>query len=361
MVTSSSCGEDETTTVRLLTGYSMPRVGMGTTRLVEAEIRANIEAGARHLDCARVYGNEAAVGRAIARSGVARRELFLTTKVFCADLRPARLRASVAASLADLRTAYVDLLLIHWPVKWAPGTVLTRDGAVGDFRDAWRAMEALVAEGKARSLGVSNFDAAHSVETKMFRIRSTWSNSNGFGERDRSQTSGDLRRRDEHSVSKNEPKRPHFERARRVSRFVSPRTDPGLVGRPRERPRVVEQHVVRAADDDVGRAVAVEVARRGGRVDRLRRLVARLVVPDAQRAVGRGDGLEARLVLGPEVPRPVDRGHELADEDVQIAVAVEVDDRRRTQRADRRVEDRGGSDLCPGNPDFVEARISVGF
>ena len=80
---------------------------------------------------------------------------------------------------------YVDLLLIHWPVKWAPGTVLTRDGAVGDFRDAWRAMEALVAEGKARSLGVSNFDAAHSVETKMFRIRSTWSNSNEFGERDR--------------------------------------------------------------------------------------------------------------------------------------------------------------------------------
>ena len=61
-----------------------------------------------------------------------------------------------------------------------------------------------------------------SVEIKMFRIRSTRSNSNGFGERDRSQTSGDLGRRDEHSVSRNEPKRPRFERARRVSGFVSP-------------------------------------------------------------------------------------------------------------------------------------------
>ena len=144
----------------LSSGYAMPRVGLGTAHLFEAQIAANLAAGARHLDCARIYGNEAAVGRAVRASGVPRCELFLTTKLWMDEARPERVAAAVDDSLARLQTSYVDLLLIHWPLKFRPGTVLARDGAVGDFSATWAAMEALAASGKARSLGVSNFDEA---------------------------------------------------------------------------------------------------------------------------------------------------------------------------------------------------------
>ena len=93
-------------------------------------------------------------------SGVPRCELFLTTKLWMDEARPERVAAALDDSLAQLQTSYVDLLLIHWPLKFRPGTVLARDGAVGDFSATWAAMEALVASGKARSLGVSNFDEA---------------------------------------------------------------------------------------------------------------------------------------------------------------------------------------------------------
>ena len=144
----------------LSSGYAMPRVGLGTAHLFEAQIAANLAAGARHLDCARIYGNEAAVGRAVRASGVPRCELFLTTKLWMDEARPERVAAALDDSLQQLQTSYVDLLLIHWPLKFRPGTVLARDGAVGDFSATWAAMEALVAAGKARSLGVSNFDEA---------------------------------------------------------------------------------------------------------------------------------------------------------------------------------------------------------
>mmetsp|Transcript_25874 Transcript_25874/g.103414 ORF Transcript_25874/g.103414 Transcript_25874/m.103414 type:complete len:372 (-) Transcript_25874:688-1803(-) len=138
----------------------MPLVGLGTAHLLEHEILAGIDAGARHLDCAPIYGNEAAVGRAIKRSGVARAELFVTTKVWNDAHRPALARQSVLASLEDLQLDAVDLVLLHWPTSWRPGTVLCRDAHVVDWRATWCALSELVREGKVRALGVSNFDAA---------------------------------------------------------------------------------------------------------------------------------------------------------------------------------------------------------
>ena len=74
-------------TVTLSSGHAMPRVGLGTSKLVEKQIADGIEAGARHLDCARMYGNEAAVGRAVRASKVPRSDFFLTSKLFMTELR----------------------------------------------------------------------------------------------------------------------------------------------------------------------------------------------------------------------------------------------------------------------------------
>ena len=146
-------------TITLSSGHAMPRVGLGTSKLVEKQIADGIEAGARHLDCARMYGNEAAVGRAVRASKVPRSEFFLTSKLFMTELRRDAVGEAVADTLRDLQTDYLDLLLIHWPLKYKPGTLFARDGAQ-DFAETWAAMEALVKDGKVRSIGVSNFDAA---------------------------------------------------------------------------------------------------------------------------------------------------------------------------------------------------------
>lgn len=122
----------------------------------EAEILQGIEAGARHLDCAAIYGNEAAVGRALVASGVPRSAFYLTTKVWNDWHR--RVRASVERSLRDLQTDYVDLCLIHWPVSWVAGKPFCKDDV--DVLDVWTQLSILVKEGKIRSLGVSNFDEA---------------------------------------------------------------------------------------------------------------------------------------------------------------------------------------------------------
>ena len=74
-------------TITLSSGHAMPRVGLGTSKLVEKQIADGIEAGARHLDCARMYGNEAAVGRAVRASKVPRSDFFLTSKLFMTELR----------------------------------------------------------------------------------------------------------------------------------------------------------------------------------------------------------------------------------------------------------------------------------
>ncbi|KAJ1455928.1 NADP-dependent oxidoreductase domain-containing protein [Pelagophyceae sp. CCMP2097] len=144
-------------TLRLSDGVEMPRIGLGTAHLLCAEVLRAIQAGARHLDCARVYGNEAAVGEAMRLSGLQRGEFFVTTKVWCDSLRPNDVLESCEASLADLKVDYVDCILIHWPMAWKPGTMLVADG---DLAETWLAISNLVESGKARTAGVSNFDEA---------------------------------------------------------------------------------------------------------------------------------------------------------------------------------------------------------
>jgi 2,5-diketo-D-gluconate reductase B len=136
-------------TTLVIAGTEIPKLGFGTWQLTGeacAEgVRDALELGYRHIDTARMYGNEAEVGRGIERSGVERGSIFLTTKVWPSDLRSADLRASVEGSLRDLRVEHVDLLLIHWPNARVP------------LAETLGAMTELQEEGKARHLGVSNF------------------------------------------------------------------------------------------------------------------------------------------------------------------------------------------------------------
>ena len=134
---------------------SIPAVGFGTWKLEgsvceEAVVHAIAE-GYRHLDTAQVYGNEAALGSAVKASGVARAELFITTKLAEASFSDAR--AAIERSLEQLDTPYVDLLLLHGP------------GASAAVRlTAWRALERAYAEGLAKAIGVSNFNVAQLEE-----------------------------------------------------------------------------------------------------------------------------------------------------------------------------------------------------
>jgi diketogulonate reductase-like aldo/keto reductase len=142
-------------TVTLSNGVKMPRLGVGTWRSaegaeVERSVRWALEIGYRHVDTAAIYGNERGVGRAVRDSGVPREQVFVTTKVWNDDQRAghdAVLRA-FDESLRRLGFDYVDLYLIHWPVK-------------GKYKQAWRALEQIYASGRAKAIGVSNFLVHH--------------------------------------------------------------------------------------------------------------------------------------------------------------------------------------------------------
>ena len=140
--------------IKLNSGWEIPQIGVGTWTLLGETARLNvrmaIEAGFRHIDTAQGYDNESAVGQGIADSGVARQVLFVTTKVATNIMREGSeaVRQSIDESLARLNTGYIDLLLIHWPVK-------------DRVRDTWLVMEEYVGKGKVRSIGVSNFNRHH--------------------------------------------------------------------------------------------------------------------------------------------------------------------------------------------------------
>jgi 2,5-diketo-D-gluconate reductase B len=127
----------------------VPKVGFGTWELTgtEAEegVRDALELGYRHIDTARIYGNEREVGTAVSDSGIDRTEIFLATKLWYQDLSPDGVRGQIERSLRALGTDFVDLLLIHWPNPKLPLNATLE--AMADLRE----------EGKARSLGVSNF------------------------------------------------------------------------------------------------------------------------------------------------------------------------------------------------------------
>ncbi|NLV58772.1 MAG: aldo/keto reductase [Clostridiales bacterium] len=139
-------------TIQLNQGIGIPQLGLGVFQTRDGEETANavrwaLEAEYRHIDTARIYGNEAGVGQGIRASGVPREEIFLTTKLWNEDIRRGRAREAFAESLAALGTDYVDLYLIHWPVQ--------------GFEQAWNHMEELHKAGKIRAIGVSNFHSHH--------------------------------------------------------------------------------------------------------------------------------------------------------------------------------------------------------
>jgi diketogulonate reductase-like aldo/keto reductase len=144
------------TTLELNSGAHIPQVGLGvwqtpsgaTTRQA---VTAALELGYRHVDTARIYGNETDVGVAVRASGVARDAVFVTTKLWNADHGYDSALRAFDASLKRLGLDHVDLYLIHWPVA-------------GKRLESWRALERIHEEGRARSIGVSNFLVGHLEE-----------------------------------------------------------------------------------------------------------------------------------------------------------------------------------------------------
>lgn len=130
----------------------MPILGVGTLSISDDACTDNVLAalgiGYRHIDTAQAYRNEAGVGRAIARSGLARTELFVTTKLWMTDYAPDKVRPSIEASLERLGLDYVDLMLMHWPAEETPMEQTL--GVLMELRKA----------GRLRDIGVSNFTKA---------------------------------------------------------------------------------------------------------------------------------------------------------------------------------------------------------
>jgi diketogulonate reductase-like aldo/keto reductase len=141
------------TTLKLNTGGAIPQVGLGVWQAgsggeTEAAVAAALEAGYRHVDTARIYGNEAGVGAAVRAAEVPRADVFVTTKLWNDDQGYDKALRAFDGSLKRLGLDYVDLYLLHWPVA-------------GKRLDSWRALEKLHADKRARAIGVSNFLAPH--------------------------------------------------------------------------------------------------------------------------------------------------------------------------------------------------------
>lgn len=144
--------------VTLNNGIQMPILGYGVFMLTGEECEQcvvnAINAGYRLIDTAQAYYNEEAVGKAIAKCGVPREELFITTKVWLTEHSYDKARASVLESMRKLQTEYLDLVLIHQ--------------AIGNYYAAYRALEDLYKEGKLRAIGISNFSAERMADLVAF-------------------------------------------------------------------------------------------------------------------------------------------------------------------------------------------------
>ncbi|EAE2471403.1 aldo/keto reductase [Listeria innocua] len=146
-------------TVKLNNGVEVPILGFGTYQITDAgeaeqAVKEAIAAGYRHIDTAQSYMNEEAVGRGIAASGVDRKELFITTKIWVENVSYKGVMSSFDRSLKRLGLDYIDLLLIHQPYN--------------DVYGAWMAMEELQAQGKIKAIGVSNFGVDRVVDLAAF-------------------------------------------------------------------------------------------------------------------------------------------------------------------------------------------------
>jgi 2,5-diketo-D-gluconate reductase A len=137
-------------------GTTIPQLGFGVYQIpprdTERAVSEALEVGYRHIDTAEMYGNEKGVGAAVAASGLARDEVYLTSKLNNGFHRPDDARREFEATLAALGTDHVDLFLIHWPLP-------TRYD--GDFVSTWKALIEFQADGRATSIGVSNFQVDH--------------------------------------------------------------------------------------------------------------------------------------------------------------------------------------------------------
>ncbi|ASB62432.1 glyoxal reductase [Bacillus sp. A053] len=143
-------------TVKLHNGVEMPWFGLGVFKVENGSeatesVKAAIKNGYRSIDTAAIYKNEEGVGIGIKESGVAREELFITSKVWNEDQGYETTLAAFEKSLERLQLDYLDLYLIHWPGK-------------DKFKDTWRALEKLYKDGKIRAIGVSNFQVHHLEE-----------------------------------------------------------------------------------------------------------------------------------------------------------------------------------------------------
>ena len=139
-----------------LKGVQVPTIGFGTWtlrgRLCTDAVHMALDIGYRHIDTARMYENESDVGRAVTDSDVDRGEVFITTKIWPDDLAYADVKVCADDSLRNLGTDYIDLLLIHWPSKSIP------------LNETLKAFEEVKEAGKARLIGVSNFNTALMTE-----------------------------------------------------------------------------------------------------------------------------------------------------------------------------------------------------
>lgn len=135
-------------------GHTIPQIGLGVWKVPDdvavTAVEAALAAGYRHIDTAAAYDNETGVGQGIAQSGLARSDIFLTTKVWNDDQGFDETLRAMDASLKRLGTDYVDLYLIHWPSAYR-----------GKYVETWKALIRLKEEGKARSIGVSNFEGTY--------------------------------------------------------------------------------------------------------------------------------------------------------------------------------------------------------
>jgi 2,5-diketo-D-gluconate reductase A len=144
----------ETPSVSLNTGATMPQLGFGVFQVppqdVEQVVTTALEAGYRSIDTAAMYRNEEGVGRAIANSDLPRDELFITTKLDNGPHKSGEAERAFDESLRKLGLDYLDLYLIHWPLP-----------AADRYVEVWTALEKVVADGRARAIGVSNFQISH--------------------------------------------------------------------------------------------------------------------------------------------------------------------------------------------------------
>lgn len=158
-------------TLEYANGDAMPILGLGTWKSepgdVYRAVKAALDLGYRHIDCAPIYGNEPEVGRAFAESfsagGVTRDQVWITSKLWNNAHDPDDVRPALEKTLSDLRLDYLDLFLVHWPVAFRRELLFPGSGTdmIGPdtlpLSATWRAMEALVGDGLCRHIGVSNF------------------------------------------------------------------------------------------------------------------------------------------------------------------------------------------------------------